>query len=90
MMTVESSVFARSPITLEIELFNFTTDSWEVVHSGVASRFVDSAVVIEPSGDLSRFVNVGDSLIRSRVRYDSANRRQRFSANIDHVEWEIQ
>ncbi|MEM7457732.1 MAG: hypothetical protein AAF456_25630 [Planctomycetota bacterium] len=88
--SIESSVFARSNISLEIDFFNYATAMWEQVDSANASRFGDSTIVVDNlAGDLSRFVEPGTGLIETRIRYRSASARQMFSANIDQVFWNI-
>lgn len=87
--TMESSVFARTQVVQSIDLFDFQTDQWEEVDVRDASRFLDATVVLEPTGDLSRFVS-GDDEVHSRVRYESPVQRQIFSANIDQVNWTIE
>ncbi|MEM7453008.1 MAG: sialidase family protein [Planctomycetota bacterium] len=87
--TLESSVFARQSVTQHLEMFNFDSSSWETVDSRNASRLADSTVTHEATGDLSRFVEPGTMEIETRVRYVSSTARQRFSANIDQMIWEI-
>jgi hypothetical protein len=87
--SVESSVFARSQVNLAIDLYNFEIAGWEEVHAGVASQFMDSIVAVQATGDLSRFVQPVTNQIEARCRYESVNQRQQFTANVDHVFWEI-
>ena len=88
-MTVESSVFARSPVTQEIQLLNFNTGNYEVLDSQNAQRFTDKKVTVSATGDLSRFVQGGTNLVRARIRFQSSSQRQQFRSDIDHVLWTI-
>ncbi len=87
--SIESAVFARSQVNQSIDLYNFDSDTWEEVYTGVAARFTDSTVELELTGDLSRFVQPGTGTIDARCRYESINPRQQFTANVDHVFWAI-
>ena len=86
---LEASVFARSTVIQSIDLYNYTIDDWEEVDSRNAARFVDQTADVALSGDLSRFVEPGTGTLTSRIRFESVNRRQKFSANIDHVLWTV-
>lgn len=89
-ITVEASVFARTPVNQIIELFDYDLQAWEQVDVREASRFIDSTVTVQAAGDLSRFVEDGTGLIEARIRYQSvANPRQAFSSNTDLVTWTI-
>ncbi|MEM7457528.1 MAG: hypothetical protein AAF456_24555, partial [Planctomycetota bacterium] len=87
--TLESSVFARSTVNQNLELFNYDTSSWELVDTRAAMRLIDSTVTVTPTGDLSRFVEPGTLAIEARVRYVSPAQRQSFSGNVDQMVWEI-
>lgn len=89
-ITVEDSVFARTDVNRIIELFNYDTSSWEGVDTQLATRFVDSTVTVDPTGDLSRFVESGTLEIRARIRYQWLNPRQVFTSNTDLFTWTIQ
>ncbi|MEM7456795.1 MAG: hypothetical protein AAF456_20800 [Planctomycetota bacterium] len=84
---LESSVFARSTVTQTIWLYDYDTDTWEIVDSRNAARFADQTVDVAAAGDLSRFVEPGTGCIEARIRYRSLVARQNFSANVDHVLW---
>ncbi|MEM7456620.1 MAG: hypothetical protein AAF456_19905 [Planctomycetota bacterium] len=88
-MTVEASVFARSPVTQQISLFNFDSGSYETIDSQNAQRFTDKVVVVDASGDLSRFVQNGTNQVRARIRFESVSQRQQFRSDIDRVLWTI-
>lgn len=88
--TLEASVFARTNVVQSIDLFNYTTNSWEEIDTRNASRFSDSTATVEATGDLSRFVEPGTMCIEARARYQSPVIRQRFTANIDQMIWMIQ
>ncbi len=87
--SIESAVFARSTVNQSVDLYDFGAGTWEQVYTGVASRFVDSTVLVDGPGSLSRFVEPGTNQIQARCRYESINVRQEFTANIDHVFWNI-
>ena len=77
-------------MTQTIELFNYTDGVWEEVDSQNASRFTDATVTVEATGDVSRFVETGTDCILARVRYQSGNARQKFSANMDQISWTVE
>ena len=85
--SVEASVFARSTVVQVIELWDFDTGSWEQIDTRNASRFLDSTVTIELSGDVARFVEPGTQAVRSRIKFTSGSQRQRFTANVDQIVW---
>ena len=87
--TVEAAVFARSEVSQSIDLFNYQLGSFEEVDVRPANRFTDLVTTVEAAGDLSRFVEPGTGEIKARVRFESANPRQQFSANIDQTVWGI-
>lgn len=89
-ITLEGSVFARTNVNQIVELFDFASGTWEQVDTRAASRFTDSTAVINPTGDLSRFVETGTLSIGARVRFQSDNPRQQFTSNTDQFIWTIQ
>lgn len=89
-VALEGSVFARTTVTQSIELFDYVADAWELVDTSPANRFSDSTVTVTPTGDLSRFVQVGTRCIEARIRYQSENPRQQFSSNTDLFSWTIE
>ena len=89
MIRIEAAVFARSTVNQKIDLYDFSTSTFEEVDSRTAPTNTDLVAIASPNGDLSRFVQPGSNLIRARVRFESTNPRQRFSANIDHVQWSV-
>ncbi len=88
-VTLEGAVFARSQVNQTIELFDYVAAAWEQVDTRAATRFMDSTVTIEATGDLSRFVEPGTMYIEARIRYQSTNPRQQFSSNTDQFIWTI-
>ena len=84
---LEGAVFARSPVTQTIELWDYDAGQWESVDSRTAARFTDSTVIAAPDGDLARFVEDGTRALLARVRYNSQNPRQQFSSNTDLFTW---
>lgn len=88
--TLESSVFARTNVIQTMELFDYFVNDFEAIDSRDASRFSDAVVTADAKGDLSRFVNPFTQEIRARVRYNSTNPRQQFSAGIDQAIWTIE
>ena len=88
-LTLESAVFARSTVTQTLEAWDFSAGQWVELDSRSAARFTDSTVTIPLPGNPSSFVEAGTQTVRARVRYQSLNPRQRFSANVDQVQWAI-
>lgn len=88
--TLESNVFARSGIVQEIELYNYDTNTFEVVDTRNASRFVDAVHLVEPVGDVSRFIENGTGCLEARVSYTAPINRARFSASIDQANWDLE
>lgn len=86
---LEASVFARTSVTQTIWLFNYLTNTFEEVDTRQAARFSDAVVSIVPDGDLSRFVDQATGQVKAKIRFESANPRQQFSANIDQIIWNI-
>lgn len=87
-VTFESSVFARNEVTQTLSLYDFQTSSWEVVDSRPASRFVDSTVVVNPTGDLSRFIDSSGG-IEALVEYQGDIPRLQFTASVDQFIWNL-
>lgn len=88
-VNLEGSVFARLAVAQSIALYNFDTNTFEVVSTTPASRFVDNSVSASPGGDLSRFVGPGNE-IRARVRFTGSSPRLSFTSNTDQFFWTIQ
>ena len=88
-ITLEGSVFARNQVNQIVELFDFDSQSWDQVDLRPASRFVDEAVTVQATGDLSRYVENGTGHIEARIRYQSVRPRQRFTSNTDVISWRI-
>lgn len=87
--TWESSIFARTQVDQTIFLFNYQSASFEELDTRPAMRFSDQTVVVTPTGDLSRFVEPGTGCMEARIRYQSLNPRQVFTANMDFANWNI-
>ena len=87
---LEGSVFARSTVVQSIDLYDYATGVWEEVDSRDATRFTDSEITAMPGGDLTRFIEPGTGCIEARIRYQSINPRQQFTANIDQAIWLIE
>lgn len=88
--TLEASVFARGNITQIIQLWNFDSQQWEQIDSRNAARNVDSVTTVSAPGVLDRFVEQESGMLRARIRYQSSQARQLFSANMDQAVWTIQ
>lgn len=88
-VTLEGSVFARSPVNQTIELFDYVADGWELVDTRVSTQSTDSTATVAATGDLSRFVEPGTMSIEARIRYQSPVARQQFSSNTDQFQWTI-
>jgi hypothetical protein len=73
-----------------VELFNYDTDSYELVDSRTAST-TDASIVIEPAGDVTRFVEPGTNEMRARVGWISQGIISLFpwSIDIDQTGWTI-
>ena len=87
---LESSVFARSQVTAQIQLFDYQTQTWETIQTATAARFNDSTISGEATGDLSRFVEQNTLGMKARVEYVSGNPRQKFTSNVDAFSWTIE
>lgn len=87
--TLEASVFARTTVNQTIDFYNYDQNIWETIVSGTAMRFVDSVMVANANGNLSRFIEDGTGCVEVRCRFQSSDSRQRFTANIDHGFWTI-
>jgi hypothetical protein len=88
--TFEAAVFARSQVVQSIDLFDFQNGVWEEVDSRDASGFSDLVTEISPGGNLARFVQPITLGIKARVRFQSVNPRQKFTALIDQAIWIIE
>lgn len=88
--TLEGSAFFRTTVIQTIELFDYSTSSWELVDTRDASRIIDATTTVAPTGDLSRFVEPGTNCIEARIHYESLNRRQGFASNTDLTQWVIE
>ena len=87
--SLEASVFARGTITQSIEMFNYQTGSWELVDTRNASRFSDLVTRVEPTGDISRFIDTATGCLESRLRFRASVNRASFTVNIDQTIWEF-
>ena len=87
---IKGSVFARTPVNLEVSLFNFEDGQFETVSVTTASRFSDTTVLAESNGDASRFVEPGTQMMIAQICYDSISPRQQFSSNTDQVRWIVE
>ena len=87
---LDSAVFARSNVIQSISLMNYQSGALEQVDSRTARRFADLTVTVTPAGDLTRFIEPTTGMLEAVVRYQSANQRQRFTANVDQVIWRIE
>ena len=89
-LTLEGAVFARTPVSQSIALYDYANADWVVIDSRPANRIFDVTVVANASGDLSRFVEPHTRCIEARIRYQSTNPRQNFASNTDRVGWTLQ
>jgi hypothetical protein len=89
-VTLEGAVFARSTVVQTIELWNYSSSTWELVDSRNATNIVDSTANVAAAGDLSRFVDPTSSHVRARIHFQSLSARQRFASNTDEFIWTIQ
>ncbi len=75
-------------LTQKVELFNFSTQSYEEVDSRNASLNTDSVVELDLNGDISRFVELGSGAVRARLSYSGGSTISRgWSACIDQWIW---
>lgn len=88
-VTLEGSCFARTSVTQSIALFNFTTNSYDVVSSTNASLFFDNAVTASATGSLADYVGPGNEL-RARVRFQGGIPRLVFTSNTDQFFWTVE
>lgn len=72
-----------------IELFNYDNDVWEIVDLRNPSLLRDgSLTVVQPNGDLSRFVDAETLCIEARIRFTSTAIRT-FASDTDLFSWSI-
>lgn len=72
-----------------IELYNYDDDVWEVIDSRSPSLRRDgSPTVVQPAGDLSRFVDDKTLCVEGRIRYTSTARRA-LASETDQFSWSI-
>lgn len=86
-VTLESSVFARTRVDVEVFAFDFQTGRYVSLGVRQASRLSDSVETFAIPGDPADFVQAGNMKIR--VKYVSVVARQQFAANIDQLLWTI-
>ena len=93
--TIESSFVAqRLKITQQIEMFNFDSQTWELVEDEMIS-FTDSSTTVDLTGDLSRFVENGTNAMKCRTVYFQPpigllkRVTPQFKVLIDQAEWTI-
>lgn len=70
---LEGAVFARGDVIESVELFDFASRAWVLLHTQAAQRFADSRTLIPLTGPLNRFVHTGTNQVRGRVRYVSSS-----------------
>lgn len=88
-VSLEGSVFARSPVIQTIELYNYVEGEWEFIDESLATNAIDSTVKATAFGDLSRFVNESNLSVEARIGFQSESPRQRFATNTDQFYWTI-
>jgi hypothetical protein len=86
-VTLESSVFARSRVDMEVFAFNYQTSQYVSLGIRPASRFNDSIEEFAIPGDPTDYVQAGT--MKVRTKYVSAIARQQFTVNIDHLLWTL-
>jgi hypothetical protein len=84
---LEASVFSRGEISQTIEWFDYDANQFEIVDSRPANRFTDLETLVNPTGDISRFVEPSTGHVTARVRFSSSSTRAQFSASIDRIWW---
>jgi hypothetical protein len=73
-----------------IYLLNFDTLDWELMHAGQTSS-QDHTIQVDGTGDLSRFVEPGTRLVRSKITYRQTGPSLLFpwTVRIDKAHWII-
>lgn len=73
--------------TQRVQMFNYQSQQFETVDTR-PSTASDSTVLVDTTGDRSRFVNQGSGEMRARIRYEAgAIVRGTPSGRLDHVQW---
>ena len=90
---LETSLQTKPPIEQKILLFNYDTSQFEEVDLR-ATTLQDQIIMVEPTGDLSRFVEDGTGCVEARIEIEPKNsvpfRRTIFRVKIDQIKWLIE
>ena len=87
--TFESSVRSALPVTQEIYLFDYDLDDYVLFDTRDARVLGDEVVVIEPTGDLTRFVQPGTLCVEARIVYTKQGLARGVQAFIDQAVWNV-
>ncbi len=87
--TFESSVRSAIPVTQEIYLFDYDLDDYVLFDTRDARVLGDEVVVIEPTGDLTRFVQPGTLCVEARIVYSKQGLARGIQAFIDQAVWNV-
>lgn len=88
-MILEANINQTGTIHQKIEMFNFITGQFELVHQQNATTNNDSVVNVLPTGNLARFIEPTSRLVRTRVSYIPSRTRFTGRANLDQLIWRI-
>lgn len=89
---------AQTDVQLDIQLFNFDSNSYENAITNEIQGPTDTTLTITPTGDVSRFVQPGTGLMRARLYYENTFANYVFStkniylpfrARVDKACWSI-
>jgi hypothetical protein len=76
-----------------IELFNYDIGGFEIVDIGPTSGRNDETVVVQPEGNLARFVENESGLIKAKVTHTRPDRefrkKREFTSEFDKIIWRI-
>ena len=85
--TLEAAV-TTSGISQKVELYNFTNQVYEQVDVRTATRR-DSQVTVSAAGDLTRFVQASDKLLRTRLTWMPGSGAAKWSMSMDQAIWTV-
>ena len=83
--------YPRLGISIQIKLYDYDTESWEVVHQGTAPIGSDKRLEVEFTNDVTRFVNAETGQVKAQIRYLNSLpdklRANVFTVSVDQVGW---
>lgn len=88
--SVESFVDSADSFDQMVEMYNYDAGGWELVDTRPATLNADSLIVVEPTGDLSRFVRAANNEITARVTMiRTSGSATPFDATFDWIQWAV-